>query len=113
MLHADLIPKVAQRFKALGDAGRLALLAQLHDGERSVGELARAAGRSQPNVSQHLASLARAGLVGCRRDGNRIYYRITDPFLERICDAVCRSLAQQAEADGRLAARVARRARRG
>jgi ArsR family transcriptional regulator len=111
MLDQSLIPKVAQRFKALGDPGRLALLVRLHHGEQSVGELVQATGRSQPNVSQHLSSLARAGLVRCRRDGNRIYYRIADPYLGRICDAVCRSLARQAEAERRLASRAVREVR--
>ena len=69
MIDADLIPQVAARFKALADEGRLALLSTLQRGEKSVGELAEATGRSQPNVSQHLASLTHAGLVEARRDG--------------------------------------------
>lgn len=112
MLDESLIPTVAQRFKALGDPGRLSLLVRLQGGEKSVGELVEATGRSQPNVSQHLSSLARAGLVRCRREGNRTYYRIADPYLGRICDAVCRSLAQQAESQRRAASRTIRRVRR-
>ena len=93
MIHADLIPQVAARFKALSDEGRLSLLSALQRGEKSVGELAQATGRSQPNVSQHLASLTHAGLVAARRDGTRAFYRIADPTVLRICDAVCDSLA--------------------
>jgi DNA-binding transcriptional ArsR family regulator len=93
VIEADLIPQVAARFKALGDEGRLSLLSALQRGEKSVGELAEATGRSQPNVSQHLASLTHAGLVESRRDGTRAFYRIADPTVLRICDAVCSSLA--------------------
>ncbi len=95
MIDPKLIPAVAARFKALGEPGRLCLLAELHEGERSVGELVRATRRSQPNVSQQLSSLARAGLVTCRREGHRVFYSISDPYLRRICDAVCKSLATQ------------------
>ena len=97
MIDEELIPRVAARFRALGDEGRLALLASLQRGERSVGELAEATGRSQPNVSQHLASLTHAGLVEARRDGTRVFYRIADPTVLRICDAVCDSLGGRGE----------------
>jgi DNA-binding transcriptional ArsR family regulator len=93
MIDPALLPAVAARFKALSDPGRLLLLSQLHDGERSVGELVRATRRSQPNVSQQLSSLARAGLIKCRREGQRVIYSIADPYLRRICDSVCKSLA--------------------
>lgn len=101
MIDPELVPVVAARFRALGEPGRLQILQELFLGERSVGELTLATGRSQPNVSQHLAQLARAGLVEARRDGSRIFYKVVDPYLKRICDAVCRSLALRAEAEGR------------
>jgi DNA-binding transcriptional ArsR family regulator len=112
VIDADLIPRVAARFKALGDEGRLALLSVLQRGERCVGELAEATGRPQPNVSQHLASLTHAGLVEARRDGNRVFYRIADPTVLRICEAVCDSLGAPAR-DGRTASTARRRRRAG
>ena len=92
MIDARLAPIVSERFKALGDPARLMLVSRLFEGERSVGELARETGRRQPTVSQQLGRLARAGLVASRREGNRVLYRVVDPYLERICSAVCRSL---------------------
>jgi DNA-binding transcriptional ArsR family regulator len=92
MIEPELIPLVARRFKALGEPARLALVAALQQGERSVTELVERTGRGQPNVSQHLKELANAGLVAARRKGTRIFYRISDPYLVRICDAVCRSI---------------------
>jgi DNA-binding transcriptional ArsR family regulator len=97
MIEPDLIPHVARRFKALGEPARLALLAALQKGERSVSELVDATGRGQPNVSQHLKELMNAGLVAPRREGSRIYYRICDPTVSRICDAVCRSVRETAD----------------
>jgi ArsR family transcriptional regulator len=110
VIDADLIPQVAARFKALADEGRLALLSALQRGERCVGELAELTGRPQPNVSQHLANLTHAGLVEGRRQGNRVFYRIADPTVLRICDAVCDSLAEPARETRR--AGTARRHRR-
>lgn len=107
-MESDLIPLVAARFKALADPRRLALLSALQGGERTVTELAKKTERPQPNVSQHLASLARAGLVEARRDGTRVYYRIADPYVLRICDAVCDSLTAQARAGTEKQAVVAR-----
>jgi DNA-binding transcriptional ArsR family regulator len=109
VIDPNLIPQVAARFKALADEGRLALLSTLQEGEKSVGELAEATGRPQPNVSQHLASLTHAGLVEPRRDGNRVFYRIADPTVLRICDAVCDSLVTREE---KRQTRQARRGRR-
>jgi len=96
MLQPELIPLVAARFRALGQPGRLAILAALQDGEKSVNDLAEATGRSQPNVSQHLGSLTRAGLLASRREGNRVFYRCADPYVARICRVVCDSLALRA-----------------
>ena len=92
MIDPELIPLVAQRFKALGEPARLTLLAHLQEGEKSVSELVAASGRTQPNVSQHLKEMARAGLVEARREGARVIYRVCDPYVNRICEAVCRSV---------------------
>jgi DNA-binding transcriptional ArsR family regulator len=92
MIDEALVPLAAARFKALGDPVRLSLLAALQDGEKTVGDLVHAIRRKQPNVSQQLASLQRAGLVASRRDGNRVFYRSVDPLVGRVCDAVCMSL---------------------
>jgi ArsR family transcriptional regulator len=113
MIEAGLIPLVAARFKALSEPGRLAILAQLHGGERSVTELARATARGQPNVSQHLAQLLQAGLVASRRQANRVLYRLADPYVQRICDAVCASVARDAERRSRTLAALAPRRRAG
>lgn len=100
MLEPELIPIVAARFKALADPGRLAILSALQEGEKSVTELVLATGRSQPNISQHLSGLARAGFVCPRRKGNHVFYRIADPYVARICDSVCKGLDRQLR-DGR------------
>jgi rhodanese-related sulfurtransferase len=51
------------------------MLDVLAQGERSVDQLAEAAGLSVANASQHLQVLRRAGLVATRREGARVHYR--------------------------------------
>ena len=53
-------------FHALGDATRRAMLGELADGERTVGELARPFAMSLAAASKHIKVLETAGLV--RRD---------------------------------------------
>ena len=110
MIEPELIPLVAQRFKALGEPARLTLLAALQQGEKSVSELVAATGRTQPNVSQHLKEMARAGLVEGRREGTHVIYRVADPYVNRICEAVCRSVRDTQRA---ALAHLAPRRRRG
>jgi DNA-binding transcriptional ArsR family regulator len=71
--------------RGLASAARLELLDFLAQGERSVEDLARAAGLSIANTSKHLQQLKGAGLVTPRRDGKHIYYRLAD---ERVLDAI-------------------------
>ena len=35
-------------------------------------------GTSQSNISQHLAILRDKGILTCRKDANRVYYRVGD-----------------------------------
>ncbi|MEK6719612.1 MAG: metalloregulator ArsR/SmtB family transcription factor [Chloroflexota bacterium] len=65
--------------RALADPKRLCVLESLAEGELSVSELSTRVGCQVPNMSQHLSVLRSAGLVTSRRDGNTIFYRLSDP----------------------------------
>jgi ArsR family transcriptional regulator len=41
------------------------------------------------NASQHLQRLAQGGIVGRRRDGQAVRYRIADETIEQLCRIVC------------------------
>lgn len=97
MIPDHLLEEVAHRFALLSDPTRLHILSSIHAaGEISVGELVDLTGVSRSNLSQHLSRLAAAGLVGRRRDGTTVYYRIIDESLRRLCDLVCTSLRERA-----------------
>jgi rhodanese-related sulfurtransferase len=53
------------------------MIEHLAQGERSVEDLAARAGIKLANCSRHLQLLRRAGLVEGRREGKRIFYRIS------------------------------------
>ena len=63
---------LTQRFAALGDPTRLAILGQLAaQGELTVQEIAAPFAMSLPAISQHLKVLERAGLIARGRDGQK------------------------------------------
>ena len=94
-LPDDLVELIARRFRVLGEPTRIKLLDRLREGEASVNELTEALAGSQQNVSKHLAVLAEVGILGRRKDGNHVYYRIVDEGVFALCEQVCGSLQQQ------------------
>lgn len=68
----------SQIFQALADPTRRAVFERLCSREMSVAEITAGFPVSQPAISQHLATLRRAGLVRERREGRRAYYQ-SDP----------------------------------
>lgn len=96
-LPREALEIIAQRFRALGDATRLALLQALFEGDRTVQELCALTGTSQANASKHLALLLERGLVTRQRDGLFVRYGIADATLKRLCHLVCGSLAEHHE----------------
>ena len=92
----SFLEHVARRFALLGDPTRLKIVSVLHEGgESTVGEIAAAAGTSVANASQHLQRLATGGIVGRRRDGQAVCYRIIDETIEQLCTIVCGSVTRR------------------
>jgi rhodanese-related sulfurtransferase len=73
----DLYDAFASVAKALGSGRRAEIVDLLAQGERSVEEVATEIDQSVANTSHHLRSLATAGLLKSRREGQRIIYRLT------------------------------------
>jgi DNA-binding transcriptional ArsR family regulator len=63
-------------FNAIAEPGRRRILDALVDGEKAVGEIVSHLSMAQPQVSKHLRVLSAAGLVRCRAEGRRRYYRL-------------------------------------
>jgi rhodanese-related sulfurtransferase len=71
---------LAEIAQALGHAHRLELLEHLGQGDRSVEDLATRTGLTVANTSRHLQLLRRAALVEGRRDGKRVFYRLSGEY---------------------------------
>jgi DNA-binding transcriptional ArsR family regulator len=97
-LPDDLAELIARRFRMLGEPTRIKLLDRLREGEATVNELSEELGASQQNVSKHLAMLAEVGILGRRKEGTFVYYRIVDEGVFALCDQVCGSVQQQLQA---------------
>ena len=83
-LPRELIPLVAERFRALAEPARLEILAALRTGERTVSELVDVTGLGQANVSKHLAVLRQNGFVVRRKDGLFVPDNLQDLNPERL-----------------------------
>src|SRR5262245_18279492 len=71
---------VSRLFAVLAEPTRLAILQQLKDSPRPVGELVEALGAKQANVSKQLGILHSAGLLDRRREGSQVIYSIREPM---------------------------------
>jgi DNA-binding transcriptional ArsR family regulator len=93
-MHAELC-------KALANEHRLAILYTLGQGERCVGDLADALGIPLHKVSQHLRILKERLLVEPRKEGQTVYYSITNPKFIDGCTTIRQALVEQYQAQGR------------
>jgi ArsR family transcriptional regulator len=92
-MHAELC-------KALANEHRQALLHAIADGEKCVGDLAVEVGISVHNVSQHLRVLKERRLVASRKDGQTVYYRVTNMKFIQACALIREALVEQHLAQG-------------
>jgi DNA-binding transcriptional ArsR family regulator len=73
----------ADVFAILADPTRRRIVELLHDGERSVSDVAAEVDIHQPGVSRHLRILHEAGFVEVRAEGQRRLYSLrSEPFAQ-------------------------------
>ncbi len=90
----DLFTQFARVGKALSNGNRLEILEFLAQGERSVEQLSKVAGLTVANTSQHLQQLRQAGMVNCRKQGLKVYYRISGDDVIQLLD-ILRTVAKR------------------
>ena len=98
--EADLVfESAAELFGLLSTPVRLKIISAVCNGERNVSDLLAQIDTTQPNMSQHLATLYRAGVLGKRREGTQIYYRLQSERVATLCRAVCTQVAMELDSD--------------
>lgn len=80
--------QAAALLKNLANTSRLLILCELHSEERSVGDLVRSTGASQPHVSQLLARFREEGLVTSERRGKEVFYMLKRSCVSEIIEAL-------------------------
>lgn len=78
----------AALFRSLAHPGRLQILDELRRAEACVCHLQTVLRRPQAYISQQLRVLREAGIVTDDKDGLNIYYRLSDPQVERLLEEV-------------------------
>jgi len=86
----DLFAQFALVGKALSSGNRLEILEFLAQGERSVEALAKVAGLSVANTSQHLQQLRQTGLVVARKEGQHVLYRLSGDDIVALVESLRR-----------------------
>ena len=87
-------------FGLLSAPTRLRIVCELMEAECNVSELVERLAVSQPTMSQHLGALYRAGILGRRRHGAQVFYRVDHKQARSLCDALvpCNLLVRVAHA---------------
>ena len=93
----------AQVCSVLSNAKRLEIIDLLRDGERTAGELCRKMGLPKANVSQQLSIMRGKGILLARREGRRIFYRLSQPRMLRAYDLLREVLLEKLETQGTIA----------
>ena len=83
----------AELFAVLATPMRLRILSALCEQEKSVSEMLMEIDTTQPNLSQHLAVLHKAGVLAKRREGTQMIYRVHSEKAVALCRSVCTQIA--------------------
>ena len=93
----EVFQLAAEIFRVMSAPMRLKIISRLCEGEKNVSELLSEIETTQPNMSQHLNTLYQAGVLGKRREGVQIFYRIVNQRVVTLCRAVCTQIAIDTE----------------
>jgi DNA-binding transcriptional ArsR family regulator len=93
----EVFEMAAEIFRVMSAPMRLKIISSLCNGEKNVTQLLEEIDTTQPNMSQHLNTLYQAGVIGRRRDGVQIFYRIINDRVVTLCRAVCTQIAIESD----------------
>jgi DNA-binding transcriptional ArsR family regulator len=94
----EVFEMAAEVFRVMSAPMRLKIISALCNGEKNVTQLLEEIETTQPNMSQHLNTLYQAGVIGKRREGVQIFYRIINDRVVTLCRAVCTQIAIESDA---------------
>jgi DNA-binding transcriptional ArsR family regulator len=77
-IREEVLQLHAHICSGLADPNRILLIYNLADGPKNVNDLAGALELNQPTVSRHLKVLRDRGIVHANREGQSVYYSLSD-----------------------------------
>lgn len=102
MLHLDDFDESAERaagfLRTVAHPGRLRIVCALMEGELSASQLARRARLPAPALSQQAAILHAEGLIGRRRVGRSVLYRLRAPEVKSLAKLLYRLFCKPSSA---------------
>ena len=98
----QVFESVAELFSVLSTPIRLKIISAVCQSEKSVSQLLAEIDTTQPNMSQHLSTLYRCGVLAKRREGTQMYYRLQSERVATLCRAVCTQVAIELDGDAPL-----------
>ncbi len=84
MIDENLLNKLAEFFKILGDTTRTKILFALNQNEMCVCDIANVLNMSKSSISHQLGTLRRSGIVKCRKQGKEVYYMLDDDHVKQL-----------------------------
>jgi DNA-binding transcriptional ArsR family regulator len=94
---ARVFEVAAELFSVLSTPMRLRILSAVCEREKSVSQLLAEIDTTQPNLSQHLTVLYRAGVLAKRKEGTQVIYRVQSEKAVQLCRSVCTQVAIELE----------------
>lgn len=87
-MEKSVTERAADLFAALANPMRIRIVENLLTEPRTVGDIAAKLGISQPNASQHLAILNRAGVLKSTKKGACRFYGVRGPRMQQILQLI-------------------------
>jgi DNA-binding transcriptional ArsR family regulator len=114
MKHSEIEKVTQQRIfqmqcdicRALGHPIRMAIVDQLKDRETPAADLIKELEISKASLSKHMSLLIQGGIVEARRDGRQIFYRLTDPDIQKACAIMSSILYRRLRQGEKLASAI-------
>lgn len=105
-LKEEVVRLHAQLCSGLADPMRLLLIYSLADKPKNVGELSKELELPQPSVSRHLKILRERNILKATREGQAVYYSLTDRRILQALDLLRAMMADSLKDRAALVAKT-------
>lgn len=99
VINEELAQRAAGVLKAVAHPMRLQIVHLLAEGELCVGDIVVALGTKASITSQQLNMMKDKGVLACRRDGARVYYRVANPHALEVLACVFHHCRESVEGE--------------